>query len=51
MKDIIQGILEEYANNEANLQSEALREQLAEDITKALGNDSRDISIEGVLHG
>ena len=51
MKDIIKGILEEYANNEANLQSEALREQLTEDIVKALKSDSRDIAIEGILYG
>tara|TARA_Y100000593_G_scaffold86140_1_gene164321 strand:+ start:309 stop:791 length:483 start_codon:yes stop_codon:yes gene_type:complete len=44
MKDIINGILEEYANNEANLHSEALREQLTEDIVKALKHDPRDIS-------
>ncbi len=51
MKEIIKGILEEYANNEANLQSEALREQLTKDIIKAIKSDSRDIAIEGILHG
>ena len=51
MEDIIKSILEEYANNEANLQSESLREQLTEDIMKALKGDSRDISTEGILYG
>ena len=46
MRDIIKGILEEYANNEANLHSEALREQLTIDIVKALEQDSRDLSIK-----
>ena len=46
MRDIIKGILEEYANNEANLHSKALREQLTEDIVKALGQDTRDVSIK-----
>ena len=46
MKDIIKGILEEYASNEANLHSETLREKLTEDIIKALEHDSRDLSIK-----
>tara|TARA_Y100000593_G_C4054990_1_gene211558 strand:- start:212 stop:439 length:228 start_codon:yes stop_codon:yes gene_type:complete len=46
MRDIIKGILKEYSNNEANLHSEALREQLTEDIVKALEQDSRDLSIK-----
>ena len=46
MKDIIKGILEEYASNEANLHSETLREKLTEDIIKALEHDSWDLSIK-----
>tara|TARA_Y100001938_G_C7844875_1_gene307915 strand:+ start:376 stop:603 length:228 start_codon:yes stop_codon:yes gene_type:complete len=46
MKEIIKGILEEYANNEANLHSEALREQLTKDIIKALEDDPRDLSVK-----
>lgn len=51
MEDIINGILEEYSKHEANLSSKALRQQLTKDIIKAINNDSRDIAIEGILHG
>ena len=37
-------LLKEYADNQANLSSEALREQLTEDIMKIMGNDPRDIN-------
>ena len=46
MRDRILTILKQYADNEANLHSDALREQLTEDIMKTFGEDSRDLSVK-----
>ena len=46
MKQVILDILEEYAWNQANLSAPQCRERLAEDIMKAIGEDSRDLTIE-----
>ena len=45
MKERILTILKQYADNGANLHSEALREQLTKDIMKTFGEDSRDLDV------
>ena len=50
MKEILMGLLKEYADNEANLSSESLREKLSNDILDVLKSDSRDLSDKNQLN-
>jgi len=43
MKEKIMKLLEKYGKNKSNLESESLREMLADDILKTFEKDSREL--------
>ena len=50
MKEILMKILKEYADNQANLSSQAFREKLSIDILNVLQPDSRDLANKNQLN-